>query len=318
MIRTFGNIVAAEIAPAITYLEHFKSVEGERLKDAIKATQKSVTIPFTFDEINQDNVEKLMYSSRVATTKAIALGSTNVPMEGRAIVRFKTTIGTSFEYIIPRCALKAEGGLPFNIDSWMQGKFTLEILKCDDASQASYPYGYVDFDLTASTTLSDCETIWTRIGTVPADKIPMSATATNFKIGTKALRVTVATLWNYNATKGVHASNTIAYTSFAATNVRGYPFISAWCRASKDFADSDIRLGFYSTATPIGAPSNYTDLLALGAAVTWERSRIPIHNVNATNMDAIKCIALIGTNSVEFNTDASQQTFWIDDVKLTK
>jgi hypothetical protein len=77
----------------------------------------------------------------------------SVPVEGTAVLFFSTDIGKDFMYVIPKAALKAEGGLPFNIDSWMQGKFTLEVLSATytaSLTSTSAPFGFLDFTAVAT------------------------------------------------------------------------------------------------------------------------------------------------------------------------
>lgn len=151
---SFGNIVAAEIAPAITYLDHFISYKGDKRKDKSVAIQKSISVPFTFDEINATNLAKFFYASSLGSGKWNVMGSTNIPQEGTAILFFTTDVGRDFMYVIPRAAMKSEGGLPFNMDGWMQGKFTLEVLFSStyNASGGSVaaPYGFLDMTAVAT------------------------------------------------------------------------------------------------------------------------------------------------------------------------
>ena len=74
--------------------------------------------------------------------------SSNVPQEGTAALFFVSDIGKDFMYVIPRCALKAEGSLPFNADGWMEGKFTLEVLYASSynasGTSTAAPYGFLD------------------------------------------------------------------------------------------------------------------------------------------------------------------------------
>lgn len=151
---SFGNIVAAEITPEITYLEHYVSVKGDRRKDKTVAIQKSISIPFTFDEINSTNLSRFMYSSSAGDNKYIVMGTPSVPMEGTAVLFFSTDVGKDFKYIVPRCALKADGGLAFNAEDWMTGKFILEVLNDDDynasGTSTKAPYGFLDLTAVAT------------------------------------------------------------------------------------------------------------------------------------------------------------------------
>lgn len=148
---SFGDIVAGEIAPAITYLDHFVSVRGDKRKDKSVAVQKAITIPFTFDEINATNVSRFLFGAAAGTAKYSVMGATTVPVEGSCILYFTTAIGRSFMYVVPRAALKTDGGLPFSMDGWMQAKFSLEVLYHSSflaspvSGAYSCPYGFIDF-----------------------------------------------------------------------------------------------------------------------------------------------------------------------------
>jgi hypothetical protein len=146
--NSFGNITAAEITPDITYLDHYISVNGNRRKDKTVAVTKSISIPFTFDEINATNLSKFLYSSSAGGTKYIVMGTPNVPAEGTAVLFFTTDVGNDFMYVVPKCALKADGGLAFNAEDWMTGKFVLEVLHDANynasGTTTKAPYGFID------------------------------------------------------------------------------------------------------------------------------------------------------------------------------
>lgn len=145
---SFGNITAAEIAPTITYLDHFTSVKGDRRKDKTVAVTKSISVPFTFDEINSTNINRFMYGSSGGANKIIVMGASNVPDEGTAVLFFVTDVGRDFMYVMPKVALRAEGGLAFNAEDWMNAKFTLEVLYDGDynasGTTVKAPYGFID------------------------------------------------------------------------------------------------------------------------------------------------------------------------------
>ena len=146
--NSFGNITAAEITPDITYLDHYISVKGDRRKDKTVAVTKSISIPFTFDEINSTNLSRFMYASSAGSNKYIVMGTSNVPLEGTAVLFFTTDIGKDFAYVVPKCALKADGGLAMNAEDWMNGKFILEVLHDSDynasGTSTKAPYGFID------------------------------------------------------------------------------------------------------------------------------------------------------------------------------
>ena len=152
---TLGNITAAEIAPDVTYVEHFKSVKGNRRKDKTVAITKSINIPFTFDECSTSNLKKFfLANTNTSATRAIMMRENYI--EGRAILNFQTNVGNNFVYVIPNCMLRPEGGLAFTSEDWMSGNFSLEVLYHDtftcimgSPNATAAPYGYLAFDRTA-------------------------------------------------------------------------------------------------------------------------------------------------------------------------
>lgn len=150
---SFGNITVAEISPDVTYVDHFISVRGNRRKDKSVAVTKTLTVPFTFDELSVDNVRRFVLGSDVATGSTVTV-LTKEKYEGRAILNFQTDVGQNFIYVIPKCLLKTDGGISMDTDDWMNGNFMLEILYHDtyrvDSSPSLElaPYGYIDFDET--------------------------------------------------------------------------------------------------------------------------------------------------------------------------
>ena len=51
--RSLGNITTGELAPDVTYLEHFISVNGKRRRDKTVSNIELISIPFTFDELKE-------------------------------------------------------------------------------------------------------------------------------------------------------------------------------------------------------------------------------------------------------------------------
>jgi len=150
----FGNTTNVEIAPDVTYLDHFVCVNGEKRKDKTIATMKAITVNFTFDQINATNVKRFLYggTGNAATPTFIVNASTT--KEVSAEILFNTAVGRDFRYKIPRAAMKADGALTFNIDDWMKANMKLEVLECTTYKHNSLaaPYGY-----------KMCLSIWQRI-----------------------------------------------------------------------------------------------------------------------------------------------------------
>ena len=320
--RHLGNIVAGEVTPDITYLDHYKCIEGDRRKDKTVAVTKSVSIPFTFDEISEENIKDFMYAlDTSAAKKSSVLQKVNVPIEGRAILRLKTNVGQDFSYTIPKCALKADGGLSFNAEDWMTGKFVIEVLNTStysvpDATSYKAPYGYVDTNLDASLVVDACESGWVKGPVTTATEVQVSHTATPHYAGSAALKVVVATYWNYDSA-GVVATNCLAYKTITATNITPYTFLEFQVRASRDFTASTLYIGVESTATPIGVPLDYVPLDAITTTKQWETQTLPIRNRSA-GLTAVRCIALYGTSKIDSALATSIQTVWIDNVRCVK
>jgi hypothetical protein len=138
--HNLGNIVSAEFAPNITYVEHYISRRGAKLKDAEEALQKDLTISFTFDEINEANLKKFFMASSLGNSK---LAPVQEPIVyGSVSMLFRTDVGNSMVYSIPRCSIRPDGNLAMNIDDWWSGPMVIDVLNYD--SWASKPYGVIE------------------------------------------------------------------------------------------------------------------------------------------------------------------------------
>lgn len=149
---TFGNIVTSEINPDVTYVDHYVSTKGSRKKDKSVAVTKTLTIPFTFDELSNENVRRFVLGSDLSASRTTVM--VKPKYEGRAILNFQTDVGNNFVYAIPKCTLLTDGALTTNIDDWMSANFILEVLyhnsyriNNNSASELA-PYGYIDFSKT--------------------------------------------------------------------------------------------------------------------------------------------------------------------------
>ena len=140
------------MTPDVTYVEHFISVQGDKRKDKEIAVSKVISIPFTFDELSDENVRKFMMGRSITATQSVVMDVNS--FEGRAVLNFQTDVGNHFIYYIPKCNLKADGGLSFTSEDWMSGNFVIEVLysstyKIYGSSTATKaPYGYLDFERT--------------------------------------------------------------------------------------------------------------------------------------------------------------------------
>lgn len=146
-----GNTTAVEISPDVTYLDHFISVNGERRRDKTVSTTHSITISYTFDEISATNVKRFLYGETAVAASPTFIVNASPVKEVACQVVFRTAVGKDFIYKIPKAALKADGGLSFEAEDWLNANMTLDVLYDDTYTHNSTkaPYGYVDFSATS-------------------------------------------------------------------------------------------------------------------------------------------------------------------------
>jgi len=158
--RNFGNIVTMDIAPEVTYLDHMITTSGgDRRKDLTVANSKTITVPFTFDEINEANFRKYLFGTDVSSSVNAAASPaftvmTNVLDYGSAQLYFRTDVGNDFVWMIPKCTIRPDGNMTLNAEDWWQAPMVLEIFYTstwDPSNEASgveagtAPYGIVSF-----------------------------------------------------------------------------------------------------------------------------------------------------------------------------
>jgi hypothetical protein len=142
-----GNVVAAELNPDVTYLDHFVAVAGQRRKDKSVAITKSINIPITFDEVSATNLTNFFAASPLSATRHAIMTQDTDPPEGVGVLAFYTDTGKDFLYVIPKANIKAEGGLSFNMEDWMNVPMSIEVLhhstyNAQNTSTAC-PYGFI-------------------------------------------------------------------------------------------------------------------------------------------------------------------------------
>ena len=140
--NSLGNIVTSEINPAVTYVDHYISDDGKRRKDHNVVNEVTVTIPFTFDEMNAANIKKFFLASLLATDRYAPFELSE--QKGCAVLRFTTTVGQDLVYYVPKCTLRPDGPLSINPEDWWTGPMVIDVLYYNENSWASKPYGYMD------------------------------------------------------------------------------------------------------------------------------------------------------------------------------
>lgn len=132
--RNLGNITTAEFAPEVTYLEHFiTTADGDRRRDHMIATAKNLTIPFTFDEVNEDNLTKYFYGKSITAASCDAATPvfkvlTQEKLIGSAQLYVRTDIGNDFIYYIPKCMISPDGNMAMNAEDWWTAPMKIDVL----------------------------------------------------------------------------------------------------------------------------------------------------------------------------------------------
>ncbi len=128
--NSLGNIVSAEFTPDVTYIDHWISSAGKRIKDKTVENAVSLNISFTFDEMNITNLKRFFLGTATASIISVMQDTTD---EGSAMVYANTNIGRDMEYSIPKCSIRPDGGLAMNIEDWWTGPMVLEVLEYQTA-----------------------------------------------------------------------------------------------------------------------------------------------------------------------------------------
>lgn len=140
--RNLGNIVTAEAAVDVSYIDHFISINGQRRKDKIQANTRSLTIPFTFDEINETNLQRFFLASSLGNNKLAVLEEPLI--EGSVSMLVRTDIGPDLVYSIPKAVIRPDGNLSINTEDWWSAPMVIEVLHYNTGQYASKPYGVLD------------------------------------------------------------------------------------------------------------------------------------------------------------------------------
>jgi hypothetical protein len=134
--HNLGNIVTSEFNPEMTYLEHFiVSSDGDQRKDHVVTSSKTMTIPFTFDEMNEANMRRYFQGDDISASMSTATPGftvmSNVLEYGSAQIYFRTDIGNDLVYMIPKCTLRPDGAMAMNTEDWWNAPMVLEVLHND-------------------------------------------------------------------------------------------------------------------------------------------------------------------------------------------
>lgn len=125
-----GSVKAVGIEPALTYLQHFNARTGTKVMDKEVVTQKEIRIPFTWEQLNVENMNWFLYGGAVTVGKFSVL--TNPQRKGAVLLVFNPTMQDKpyqkIAWLVPSCYIKANGSFGFNDADWMGADGILEVL----------------------------------------------------------------------------------------------------------------------------------------------------------------------------------------------
>ena len=121
------TIDANEVTPDMTYVEHWKSLNGKRVKDKEVVNTSAINISFTFDEMNQRNLRRFLLGTDSTASKFSVLDNTLEEGSGQLVI--ETDIGQDLVFRFPKATLRPDGALNFDPESWHEMSMTLNILE---------------------------------------------------------------------------------------------------------------------------------------------------------------------------------------------
>jgi hypothetical protein len=147
---TIGNIVVASMAPEVTFLDHYTTVNGTRKKDRSLITNKALAVNFTFDEMTGGAMKEWLLASSMLGESMTAQNFEIYPMakgeiKGCAKLEFNSEFGRDYSWYIPCASLKPDGTMDYNAEDWMNAKGIIECL-VDEAGDENRPFGKIVFD----------------------------------------------------------------------------------------------------------------------------------------------------------------------------
>lgn len=165
--RDLGNIVVAGFNSAIEFMEHYSARTGTRVKDRKATKEISLEIPFTFDEINKDNLALVL---RGGVPAAVA-GDTSEAVSGEIV----KLVGTETAIL----AYKGHGATSIVVTTMADGA----TVKDTDWEEVSILGGYKGIKRkSGSATIADGDYVKVAYtGTIRAHQVFYPATSSEIK-----------------------------------------------------------------------------------------------------------------------------------------
>ena len=131
--NSFGNIVTSEISPEYTQIDHWVASKGRRVKDKSVLNTTALSVNFTWDEMNQNNLAKFFVGTSSASKISVLQNTLD---EGCARLVIETDIGQDMTYYIPKCVIRPDGALTTTVEDWHSAAMVLEVLEYIDGDNA--------------------------------------------------------------------------------------------------------------------------------------------------------------------------------------
>jgi len=143
--RDLGNIVEIDMEPGQELLEHFTNRSGKRMKDKQIILEDKLTINFTLDEANIDNMKLFFRGGDITDdglSKKIAIANLGTIEGSVRLECFPSTgRGIRWECFFGKAAILPKGSMKLDDKTWMPIPMTIEVLDNTNADPV-YPFGW--------------------------------------------------------------------------------------------------------------------------------------------------------------------------------
>lgn len=138
-LQTFGNIVTGSFSSDITFLDHFSSKTGTRLKDRSIVQEIAVSINLTVDEPTASLLNYFVLGSLSGTGAQRSINPYSaLEREGAGRLYAVSDTGNEFYWDISRCSVKPDGEFSYNDEDWSEFSFIVDVLPNTGAPNALY------------------------------------------------------------------------------------------------------------------------------------------------------------------------------------
>ena len=143
--RDLGNIVELDLEPGQELLEHYTNRSGKRMKDKQIVLEDKLTINFTLDEPNIENMKLFFRGDTIVddgATQKIAIAALGT-IEGTVRLECfpSTGRGIKWECYFGKASILPKGSMKLDDKNWMPVPMSIEVLDNTNVD-ATYPFGW--------------------------------------------------------------------------------------------------------------------------------------------------------------------------------